>query len=90
MMVVQIEKPANTTLAMLFAELRSWFDENNCQPTMFSQSNTKMDILLFDVTFDNTAHARLFASTFTKYEPSIRGTTSVELSGLSKSRNLAV
>ena len=35
MMVVQIEKPGNITLATWFAERRSWFDQNNCQPTLF-------------------------------------------------------
>src|SRR5712671_5900171 len=90
MMVVQIGKPGNMTLAVWFAELRSWFDDNSCQPTLFIQSGRKMDTLIFDVSFDNMAHARLFASTFTKYEPSIRHTTSIERSGLNKSRNFAV
>jgi hypothetical protein len=35
MMVVQIEKPENITLALWFTELRSWFDDNNCQRHYF-------------------------------------------------------
>ena len=31
-----------------------------------------MDGTLFNVTFENDAHARLFAASFTKYAPSIR------------------
>ena len=90
MVVVQIEKPGNMTLAVWFAELRSWFDDNSCQPTLFSQSGRKMDTLIFDVSFEDSAHARLFASTFTKYEPSIRSITSIERSGFSKNGNFAV
>ena len=48
-----------------------------------------MDKLLFNVTFDDNANARLFASTFTKYAFSIRRTTSSERAGLNKSRNFA-
>ena len=48
-----------------------------------------MDKLLFNVTFDDDANARLFASTFTKYAFSIRRTTSSERAGLNKSRNFA-
>ena len=82
MMVVQLEKPGNVTLAVWFAELRSWFDENNCQPTNFSESGRKIDTLLFNVIFADNTHARLFASAFTKYAPSIRHTTSIERAGL--------
>jgi hypothetical protein len=84
MMVVQLEKPGNMTLARWFAELRSWFDENNCQPTLFSESGRIMDNLLFNVTFADNAQARLFSSTFTKYAPSIRRTTSGERTDLNK------
>ena len=88
MMVVRIEKPENTMLAVWFAELRSWFDDNHCQPTIFSESARKADKLLFNVTFGDNTHARLFASAFTKYATSIRRTTSIERAGLS--RNFAV
>ncbi len=37
-----------------------------------------MDKILFNVTFENDNHARLFASNFTKYAPSIRRTIGTE------------
>ena len=85
MMVVRIEKPENTMLAVWFAELRSWFDENHCQPTIFAESGRKTDKLLFNVTFADNTHARLFVSAFTKYATSIRGTAIIERDGLSPS-----
>jgi hypothetical protein len=78
MMVVQIEKPANMTLAVWFTELRSWFDENNCQPTSFFPSGRVIDKLLFDVTFTQNTQARLFASKFGRYAPAIRQATASE------------
>ena len=89
-MVVQIEKPANMTLAAWFAELPSWFDENNYQPAFFVSAVRVIDKFIFNVTFVENTQAHLFASKFTKYAPSMRRTTSVELSGISESRNFAV
>jgi hypothetical protein len=90
MMVVQIEKPENITLALWFTELRSWFDDNNCQPTLFSEAGRLIDKLLFYITFADNAHARLFVSTFTKYAPSIRHPTSSERASLSRIGYFAV
>ena len=78
MMVVQIEKPANMTLAAWFAELRSWFDENNRQLAFFASAGRVIDIFIFNVTFAENTQAHLFASKFTKYAPSIRRITSLE------------
>jgi hypothetical protein len=72
MMVVQIQKPANMTLAAWFAELRSWFDKNEFQPTSFVSSGRLIDTLIFDATFAENTQARLFASNFAKYAPEIR------------------
>jgi hypothetical protein len=85
MMVVRIEKPTNMTLAMYFTELRSWFDENNCQPIRFSRSGREVDKLVFDATFSGDTQARIFASAFGKYRPSMRRTTSFEQADLRKS-----
>jgi hypothetical protein len=74
MMVVQIQKPANMTLAVWFTELRSWLDENHCEPKLFSRSGRIMDTILFDLIFENDSHARLFTANFAKYAPSIRRT----------------
>jgi hypothetical protein len=78
MMVVQIEKPANVTLAVWFAELRSWLDSNHCEPALFSRSEIIMDTMVFNITFENDDHARLFTSNFQKYVPSIRRTIGTE------------
>jgi hypothetical protein len=74
MMVVQLQKPANMTLAVWFAALRLWLDENQCEPALFTRSGRIMDNILFDFTFENDTHARLFAANFRKYAPSIRRT----------------
>jgi hypothetical protein len=78
MMVVQIQKPANVTLAVWFTELRSWLDSNHCEPALFSRSEIITDNMAFDITFENDDHARLFASNFQKYAPSIRRTIGTE------------
>jgi hypothetical protein len=78
MMVVQIEKLANMTLAVWFTELRSWFDKNNCQPSSFLPAGRVIEKLLFNATFPENDQARLFASNFSKYSPTIRRATSSE------------
>jgi hypothetical protein len=79
-MIVEIEKPANMTLAAWFTELRSWFDKNNCQPASFVPSRRVIDNLIFKVTFAESSQARLFASKFASYAPSIRRANSSERS----------
>ena len=74
-MVVQIEKPANVTLAVWFTELRSWLDSNHCEPALFSRSERIMGNMVFNITFENDDHARLFAYNFKKYASPIRSTT---------------
>jgi hypothetical protein len=53
MMVVQIEKPGNMSLANWFSELRSWFDQNYCQPTLFNQPEVVTDKMIFNITFSD-------------------------------------
>ena len=72
MMVVQIERPEDTKLADWFAELRSWFDNNDCSPVLFTEAGRVMNRERFNIKFANELHAQLFASTFAKYGPSIR------------------
>ncbi len=74
MMVVQIEKPAYVTLAVWFAELRSWLDSNNYEPALFSPSGRTLDNIIFNITFENDNHACLFASAFKQYGASIQRT----------------
>jgi glycine/D-amino acid oxidase-like deaminating enzyme len=77
-MAVQIEKPANMRLAAWFTELRSWFDENNCQPVSFVRAGRVINKLIFNVTFAEDAHARSFASKFRAFAPAVRRATSSE------------
>jgi hypothetical protein len=86
MMVVQIEKPANVTLAVWFAELRSWLDSNHCEPALFSPSGRIIDNIIFIITFENDNHARRFASAFKKYAASIRRTIDTERLDFSRER----
>jgi hypothetical protein len=69
MMVVQIEKPSNMTLAKWFSELRSWFDKNSCQPSLFNQSEAVTDKMIFNVTLTDETQARSFSDTFVKFAP---------------------
>lgn len=66
MVVVQIEKPGNMTLADWFCELRSWLDQNYCHPILFNQSERVTGKMIFDITFSDETQARVFSSTFTK------------------------
>jgi len=72
MTVVQIEKPEDTNLGDWFAELRSWFDVNNCSPLLFAKAGTVMDRDRFNIKFAEDAQAHLFAASFAEYGPSIR------------------
>jgi hypothetical protein len=67
MTTVQVERPEDTKLADWFAELRSWFDDNDCSPILFTEVAGR-----FNIKFADDAHAQLFATTFAKYSPSIR------------------
>jgi hypothetical protein len=67
MTTVQVERPDDTKLADWFAELRLWFDNNDCNPILFTEVGGR-----FNIQFADYAHAQLFASSFAKYGPSIR------------------
>src|SRR5207253_6933032 len=84
MVMVEIEEPDDMTLGKWFSELRSWFDHNHCQPTLFNQSERVMGKVIFNITFSDEAQARLFASTFARYAPSIGPTGSIERADLRK------
>jgi len=72
MTVVQIEKPENANLADWFAELRSWFDVNDCSPLLFAKAGTELNRDRFNIKFADDGQAQLFSSSFAKYGPSIR------------------
>jgi len=90
MVIVEIEEPDDMTLGNWFSELRSWFDHNNCQPTLFNQSERVMGKVIFNITFSDEAQARLFASTFARYAPSIGPTGSIERADLRKTLEPAI
>jgi hypothetical protein len=91
MMVVQIQKPAYVTLAVWFAELRSWLDSNNYEPALFSPSGRTMDNIIFNITFENDNHACRFASAFKQYGASIQRTIGTERRELLReSREVAI
>jgi hypothetical protein len=62
MIIVQVERPGDTKLADWFAELRLWFDDNDCSPMLFTEVGGH-----YNIKFADEAHARLFASSFAKY-----------------------
>lgn len=64
MTVVQIEKPEDANLADWFAELRSWFDVNDCSPLLFAKAGTVMKRDRFNIKFADDAQAHLFTSSF--------------------------
>jgi hypothetical protein len=78
MPVVQIEKPANQTLATWFSELRSWFDVNHCEPRGFTASGRRVDRLIYLISFDDVAKARRFSRNFSQYAPVVRHATTNE------------
>jgi hypothetical protein len=67
MTIVQVERPENIKLADWFAELRLWFDTNDCSPMLFTEAGG-----CFNIKFADDAHAQLFVSAFARYAPSIR------------------
>ena len=67
MRIVQVERPEDIKLADWFAELRLWFDNNDCKPILFTEASGH-----FKIKFANAAHAQLFTSIFAKHGPSIR------------------
>jgi hypothetical protein len=71
MTVVQIEKPGDTKLADWFAELRLWFDNNDCRPILFTQVGGVINKSRFNIRFADYDHARLFVSSFARYGSTI-------------------
>jgi hypothetical protein len=72
MLLVEIEKPSNETLASWFSELRDWLDLNHCAPSVFAPAGRRLDRLIYRISFDNAAQAHQFSQKFTRYSPSIR------------------
>jgi hypothetical protein len=62
MTTVQVKRPEDTKLADWFAELRLWFDNNDCNPILFTEVAGR-----FNIKFADDVHAQLFATTFAKF-----------------------
>jgi hypothetical protein len=75
MLVVQIEKPANVTLASWFSELRAWLDENRVVPLGFSRAGRRLDRVIYQISFREPVKAREFTATFARYAPTVRRPT---------------
>jgi hypothetical protein len=82
MLVVQIEKPENKSLAAWFSELRLWLDENHCQPSIFFPSDKITSGLCFDIIFSYDEEAHRFSSYFENYSTCTRRPTSIEQAGI--------
>jgi len=78
MLLVEIEKPANETLAGWFSELRGWLDLNRCAPVAFAPAGRRLDRLIYRISFANAAQAQQFAAQFARCSPTIRRASSFE------------
>jgi hypothetical protein len=78
MLLVEIEKPENETLATWFSELRNWLDANRCQPTVFTQSGRRLDRLIYRISFETAAQAQQFSAKFARYAPTVRRASAYE------------
>jgi len=78
MLFVEIEKPENQTLASWFSELRSWFDLNRCEPTVFVRVGRRLDRLIYRISFEDAASAKQFTQRFSHYAAQVRRATSFE------------
>jgi hypothetical protein len=72
MLLVEIEKPENETLAAWFSELRHWLDVNRCQPSVFVRSGRRLDRLIYRISFEQAAQAHQFSVAFARYSPTVR------------------
>jgi hypothetical protein len=77
-LLVEIEKPENETLASWFSELRDWLDLNRCSPAVFARAGRRVDRLIYRISFDAAAQAHQFSVHFARYSPTIRRATPVE------------
>jgi transposase len=78
MLLVEIEKPGNETLAAWFSELRDWLDVNHCEPRVFTRSGRRLDRLIYRISFETAAQAQQFSAKFARYAPTIRRPTVYE------------
>jgi hypothetical protein len=61
---VRVERPPETSLAVFFAEMRSWLDHRCIIPAEFNGITSETKSGVFDVLFDDPRDALLFARRF--------------------------
>ncbi len=83
MLLVEIEKPENETLAAWFSELRNWFDGNHCEPLVFTPAGRRLDRLIYRLSFENAEQAQRFSKRFAHYSPITRRATAYERAQMS-------
>ena len=75
MLLVEIEKPENMTLATWFSELRDWLDLHHCEPAIFTRTGRRIDRLIYRISFDSAPLAQQFSKAFVRYAPTTRRAT---------------
>jgi hypothetical protein len=78
MLLVEIEKPENETLAAWFSGLRAWLDQHHCEPSVFTRTGRRLDRLIYRISFDTAADAHLFSRSFARYAPTVRRASAFE------------
>jgi hypothetical protein len=78
MLLVEIEKPENETLAAWFSDLRAWLDANHFEPSVFMRAGRRLDRLVYRISFETAADAHLFSRAFSRYAPAVRRATPFE------------
>ena len=78
MVLVEIEKPANQTLAGWFSELRTWLDLNRCMSSAFVPAGRRIDRLIYRISFERATEAHKFSTAFASYSPTVRLANPIE------------
>ncbi|HML10133.1 MAG TPA: hypothetical protein VK432_04675 [Stellaceae bacterium] len=78
MLLVEIEKPANQTLAAWFSELRTWLDLNRCSSSTFVPAGRRIERLIYCISFERAAETHQFSTAFERYSATIRLANRIE------------
>jgi hypothetical protein len=78
MLLVEIEKPENQTLAAWFSELRTWLDLHRYTSSAFIPAGRRIDRLIYRISFEKAAEAHKFSMAFAGFSPTIRLANPIE------------
>ncbi|HXC29535.1 MAG TPA: hypothetical protein VNV38_16375 [Stellaceae bacterium] len=78
MLLVEIEKPANQTLAAWFSEMRTWLDLNRYASSVFTPAGRRIDRLIYRISFERATEAHKFSTAFAGYSPTVRLANRIE------------